>query len=167
MGFGTFDCRIAHADLVHQQENVMARNSPILLCACLHAILWAQGPATAKVGDRVRIVWVNSPKGSEGGFFVTAFEVLKKSAPGKEADKKQESAASGPPFLRGDPPFTKVGGLPFKKVGPPGFGPRKGGPKVGDPAPDFELKLLASKELFKLSDNFGKRPTVLIFHSFT
>lgn len=33
---------------------------------------------TAKVGDRVRIAWVNAPKGSEGGFFVTAFEVLKK-----------------------------------------------------------------------------------------
>lgn len=45
---------------------------------------------TSKVGDRVRIVWVNAPKGSEGGFFVTAFEVLKKSDPRKEADKKQE-----------------------------------------------------------------------------
>ena len=44
---------------------------------------------------------------------------------------------------------------------------RKGGPKVGEKAPDFELKLLDSKETFKLSGNFGKRPTVLIFHSFT
>ena len=45
---------------------------------------------TASVGDRVRIDWVNAPKGSEGGFFVTAFEVLKSSDPRKEVDKKQE-----------------------------------------------------------------------------
>lgn len=45
---------------------------------------------TAKVGDRVRIVWVNAPKGSEGGFFVTAFEVLKKSDPRKEVEKEKE-----------------------------------------------------------------------------
>ena len=32
---------------------------------------------------------------------------------------------------------------------------------------NFELKFLDSKETFKLKDNFGKRPTVLIFHSFT
>jgi len=43
---------------------------------------------TAKVGDRVKIAWVHGPKGSEGGFFVTAFEVLKKSDPGKEVEKK-------------------------------------------------------------------------------
>lgn len=36
---------------------------------------------TAKVGDRVRIEWVNAPKGSEGGFFVTAFQVIQKSDP--------------------------------------------------------------------------------------
>jgi hypothetical protein len=55
---------------------------------------------------------------------------------------------------------------PFvKKDGPLGF--KKNGPKVGDQAPDFELKFLDAKETFKLSDNFGKRPTVLIFHSFT
>jgi hypothetical protein len=51
---------------------------------------------------------------------------------------------------------------PFKKNGL-----KKGGPIVGDQAPDFELKYLDSKETFKLSTNFGKRPTVLIFHSFT
>ncbi len=33
---------------------------------------------TAKVGDRVQCEWVNTPKGSEGGFFVTGFLVLKK-----------------------------------------------------------------------------------------
>ena len=56
---------------------------------------------------------------------------------------------------------------PFKKDGPAGFGLKKGGPKVGELAPDFELKLLDNKKTFKLSDNFDKRPTVLIFHSFT
>ena len=44
---------------------------------------------------------------------------------------------------------------------------KRGGPKVGDTAPDFELKVLDSRETFKLGGNFGKRPTVLIFHSFT
>lgn len=39
--------------------------------------------------------------------------------------------------------------------------------KVGDPAPDFTLKLLKEDKTFKLSDNFGKRPTVLIFGSYT
>jgi hypothetical protein len=58
-------------------------------------------------------------------------------------------------------------GPPFKKEGPPNFGPKKSGPKIGDKAPDFELKFLDAKETFKLSDNFDKRPTVLIFHSFT
>ena len=40
-------------------------------------------------------------------------------------------------------------------------GPKKRGPKVGEKAPDFELKHLDAKATFKLSDNFGKRPTVL------
>jgi len=71
-----------------------------------------------------------------------------------------------PPFKDG-PPFKKDGGPLFKKDGYPGFGPKKTGPKIGDQAPDFELKFLDAKETFKLSDNFGKRPTVLIFHSFT
>jgi len=33
---------------------------------------------TAKIGDRVQCDWVDTPKGSEGGIFVTAFKVLKK-----------------------------------------------------------------------------------------
>jgi hypothetical protein len=52
----------------------------------------------------------------------------------------------------------------FKKSG---FSPKKGAPKVGSSAPDFELTYLASDKTFKLSDNFGQKPTVLIFHSFT
>lgn len=39
--------------------------------------------------------------------------------------------------------------------------------QIGDPAPDFDLKRLQSSERFRLSDNLGRRPTVLIFHSFT
>lgn len=39
--------------------------------------------------------------------------------------------------------------------------------QVGDKAPDFTLKLLHEEKTFKLSDNFGKRPTVLIFGSYT
>jgi len=72
-----------------------------------------------------------------------------------------------PPFeLKIDgPPFKKIGGPTAKKDGPPG--PKKGGPKVGSQAPEFELKFLDAQETFKLSDNFGKSPTVLIFHSFT
>lgn len=48
-------------------------------------------------------------------------------------------------------------------------GGQQSGPelKVGDPAPDFTLKLLKEDKAFKLSDNFGKRPTVLIFGSYT
>jgi hypothetical protein len=44
---------------------------------------------TANVGDRVRIEWVNAPKGSEGGFFVTAFQVIQKSDAKKDPERKQ------------------------------------------------------------------------------
>ena len=37
----------------------------------------------------------------------------------------------------------------------------------GQPAADFTLKLLKSEKTFKLSSNFGKQPTVLIFGSYT
>ncbi len=39
--------------------------------------------------------------------------------------------------------------------------------KVGQPAPDFELKSLDGKKTVKLSDHKGKRPVVLIFGSYT
>lgn len=39
--------------------------------------------------------------------------------------------------------------------------------QVGDNAPDFTIKWLDQDKSFKLSDNFGKRPTVLIFGSYT
>lgn len=45
--------------------------------------------------------------------------------------------------------------------------PQQGALKVGDKAPDFTLKALNSDKEFKLSDNFGKRPTFLIFGSYT
>src|SRR5262245_27897508 len=65
------------------------------------------------------------------------------------------------------PPFKEGSGPRVKNAGPRGLGPKKGGPKIGEQAPDFELKFLASEKTFKLSANFGKRPTVLLFHSFT
>jgi hypothetical protein len=45
--------------------------------------------------------------------------------------------------------------------------PRQGDLKVGQDAPLFELKILGKDERFKLESNFGKRPTVLIFGSYT
>jgi hypothetical protein len=72
---------------------------------------------------------------------------------------ERQPAAAGEPIKGPPAKFSPR----FKE----GFGPRKGGPNVGSQAPDFELKYLASDQTFKLSDNFGKKPTVLIFHSFT
>ena len=40
-------------------------------------------------------------------------------------------------------------------------------PFVGDKATDFTLKYLHSDKTFTLSDNYGKKPTVLIFGSYT
>lgn len=45
--------------------------------------------------------------------------------------------------------------------------PREGKLKVGDPAPDFELKRLEGKGEVKLSSFKGKRPVVLVFGSYT
>jgi hypothetical protein len=87
-------------------------------------------------------------KKQDGGTLLTMLTTIldRKTA---AADKSTEPPGSRPPF--------------FKK----GFGPKKSGPKVGSTAPDFELTYLAADKTFKLSDNFGKKPTVLIFHSFT
>jgi hypothetical protein len=41
------------------------------------------------------------------------------------------------------------------------------GPAVGAKAPTFTLKMLKSESTFSLASNFGKRPTVLIFGSYT
>lgn len=49
----------------------------------------------------------------------------------------------------------------------PGQNRRDGTLKVGDRAPDFTLKQLNSGKTFTLSSNFGQRPTVLIFGSYT
>lgn len=43
----------------------------------------------------------------------------------------------------------------------------QGGPKSGEAAPDFTLKVVGEDKKFTLKDNFGKRPTVLIFGSYT
>jgi hypothetical protein len=45
--------------------------------------------------------------------------------------------------------------------------PVQGALQAGDKAPDFNLKLLDKDASFKLSSNFGKRPTFLIFGSYT
>jgi hypothetical protein len=45
--------------------------------------------------------------------------------------------------------------------------PQEGNLKVGDPAPDFDLKRLDEKGTVKLSSFKGKEPVVLIFGSYT
>jgi hypothetical protein len=45
--------------------------------------------------------------------------------------------------------------------------PVQGALRVGDPAPNFRLKTLDGKGEFELKSNFGKKPTVLIFGSYT
>ena len=39
--------------------------------------------------------------------------------------------------------------------------------KEGDKAPNFKLNILHSEKTFELKSNFGERPTVLIFGSYT
>ena len=50
-----------------------------------------------------------------------------------------------------------------------GRGPRKNSSalRVGQPAPDFQLKTLDAKKTVKLSDHQGQLPVVLIFGSYT
>jgi hypothetical protein len=45
--------------------------------------------------------------------------------------------------------------------------PMQGALRAGDPAPNFKLKTLDGKGEFELNSNFGKKPTVLIFGSYT
>ena len=44
---------------------------------------------------------------------------------------------------------------------------REGSLKVGDAAPDFELKRLGGKDKVRLSSFKGKHPVVLVFGSYT
>ena len=44
---------------------------------------------------------------------------------------------------------------------------REGNLKVGDPAPDFQLKLRGSDQWLRLSDFQSKKPVALVFGSFT
>ena len=39
--------------------------------------------------------------------------------------------------------------------------------KPGDPAPDFDLKVVGSEERIRLSSFAGKRPVVLVFGTYT
>jgi hypothetical protein len=89
---------------------------------------------------------------NDGAKFLALAQAVSKGQPvNAEPPANDPARKAGPPFLGGDP----------------GLGLKRGGPKVGDKAPDFELKYLASDKTFKLRENFDKRPTVLIFHSFT
>ena len=84
----------------------------------------------------------------DGAKFVALARNILERQPAKAEEPRQEPPAIFPKFKDG-------------------FGPKKGGPALGSQAPDFELKYLAADKTFKLSTNFGKKPTVLIFHSFT
>jgi len=42
-----------------------------------------------------------------------------------------------------------------------------GAPRVGDPAPDFELRDIQGEDPIRLSNFRGDKPVVLIFGSFT
>lgn len=73
-------------------------------------------------------------------------------------------AGFGGSFLPGDAPSTEqlVRGLLAQEVGSLSEGPR-----AGDAAPDFELQRHDGSGTLKLSDQFGERPTVLVFGNFT
>ena len=45
--------------------------------------------------------------------------------------------------------------------------PQQGMLRAGDAAPNFTLKYLNKNEYFELKSNLGKRPTILIFGSYT
>ncbi len=45
--------------------------------------------------------------------------------------------------------------------------PEVGSLNVGDTAPGFSLRVLRTRDSFELKSNFGKRPTVLVFGSYT
>jgi peroxiredoxin len=50
---------------------------------------------------------------------------------------------------------------------PQGQRPAKGTLKIGDKAPTFKLDYLKDDKEYDLSSNFGKKPTVLVFGSYT
>ena len=108
------------------------------------------------------------------------FLALAKNVSGSESGKKIEGTKPADPTdcspRRFIPPIerSRSGLSPLRLgdgFGPPrkdsGFGLRSRGPDIGDKAPDFKLKFLASEKTFELSENRDKRPTLLIFHSFT
>lgn len=60
-----------------------------------------------------------------------------------------------------------AGVLAVTTISPNQGGRARQGIEPGKPAMDFKLKFLSSEKTFTLSSNFGKRPTVLIFGSYT
>ena len=54
--------------------------------------------------------------------------------------------------------------LPFRNLW---LSAREGNLKPGDPAPDFELPVLAGQSRVRLSQEWHRRPVVLVFGSYT
>ena len=63
--------------------------------------------------------------------------------------------------------FVLVSSVPSFAQRRPGDSRREGNLKVGNLAPDFNLKRLRGEGKVKLSSFKGKRPVVLIFGSYT
>jgi hypothetical protein len=61
-------------------------------------------------------------------------------------------------------PGPAMGVLPFR---PLWMSARQGSLRVGDAAPDFELPVLHSDRVVRLSDEYRQRPVVLVFGSYT
>jgi hypothetical protein len=61
-------------------------------------------------------------------------------------------------------PSVAMGVLPFK---PLWMSARGGRLQVGDMAPDFTLPVLHGETVVKLSDEYRRRPVVLVFGSYT
>ena len=62
------------------------------------------------------------------------------------------------------PPMIVMAVMPFEPLWNVA---RAGGLREGDPAPDFDLPRPDQSGRVKLSENFGERPVVLVFGSYT
>ncbi len=107
----------------------------------------------------------------EGDGRVTREDLLaffEKAAQGKDflrsEDLRDALIGGMPGFMTGDAPTQPIllSGLFRGEVGS-----LNEGPKVNDPAPDFELKTLDGSRTIRLSEQFGSKPIVLVFGNFT
>lgn len=136
---------------------------PILLGLSLLTTLAAQGPPTP-------------PKAGTAG--PEAFRLLRDSY-----DKDRDGKVTRAEYPRTDTAFRNLDrdgngvleAADFRadtrretRPTPPRPDPKLALPKVGDPAPDFELPMLGMKDVtVKLSSLRGDRPVALIFGSYT